>query len=74
MSFLDKIEAYMEETAHENRLKKISNRLRNNPKNKPVIKRLEQLYNEREKLKKDLEKKETEIDFCLLYLYKNDID
>lgn len=74
MKFIDKLEAYADEISHESRLKKISQRLRNNPKNKVVIKKLEQLYIERERLKKDLEKKETEIDFCLLFLHKNDLE
>ena len=73
MSFLDKIEAYIEEKSNDSKLKSISKRLRENPKNFGVMKKLEQLYIERERLKKELEKRETEIDFCLNILYYNDI-
>jgi hypothetical protein len=73
MGFLKNLEAYAEEKKYENDLKKISKRLRDNPKNDAVMRKLEQLYREREAIKVSLEKKEVEIDFCLHFLYYNDL-
>lgn len=73
MGFLDNIDSYLKERKNESRLNTISKRLRNNPDNKGVMKKLNILYEERQALKKALEKKELEIDFCLNYLYYNDL-
>lgn len=73
MGFFNKVEQYINEKEKASQLKGISNRLRNNPNNKEVIQKLNFLYNEREQLKKEIEKKEIEIDFCINYLYYNDL-
>lgn len=74
VDFLKNLREYTEEKSYENKLKGISKRLRSNPKNNQVIQKLKQLYDERERLKVELEKRETEIDFCLNYLHYNDLD
>jgi hypothetical protein len=73
MSFLKKLDLFMEEREYEGKIKGISKRLRDNPKNEAVMIKLRELYNQREGLKVALEKKEVEIDFCLNFLYYNDL-
>jgi len=69
---IDKLEKYLNEKKDEKRLKKITNRLRDDPHNIKVLSKLNELYAERERLKKELHNRELEIDACIFMLYYND--
>jgi Mn-dependent DtxR family transcriptional regulator len=72
MGLLDEMKNYVVEKKTEHRLSKITKRLRDDPNNKPIISKLDQLYDKREQLLKELHNTEGQIDIALHMLYYND--